>query len=168
MKRWNGVELTNFSSLHYIKGFHDGFSLGNLTCKQQTLFSREEKPQKYQTGEPYAKYTAQEYLALAKERLQPIAVEKEALGYLEKHEYLLELARVARNKLDEYFNPATTEYFLCRIYDPETREEGLMLEIHAAQDFEKAMANLEKFENEWWLDNMPTNGDKLIIDVMFA
>ena len=77
---------------------------------------------------------------------------------------LLKLLRAARHKLDEYFPPTKTKYFVRRRFD----NNGLVLEIHTDLDFETALKQLDKFEDDWWLDNMPTEGHSLLIDVMFA
>ena len=77
------------------------------------------------------------------------------------------LAEIAQSKLDEYFNPAETEYRLRQTHDPETGSNGLMLEIHTQLDGKAAMDTLRRFEDDWWLDNMSPDS-RLIIDVMFA
>lgn len=97
-----------------------------------------------------------------------VSVEEEAIPYLISHENIFSLVLDAKIKLDSYFDSKLTKYYLSRIYDPETQSEGLMLEIRTDQCFTEAMACLEKFEDDWWLDNMPTNGDKFVIDVVFA
>lgn len=77
---------------------------------------------------------------------------------------LLKLLVAARSKLDEYFPPMETKYFVRRRFD----NNGLILEIHTNLDFETALKQLEIFEDDWWLDNLTTEGYSLIIDVMFA
>lgn len=77
---------------------------------------------------------------------------------------LLKLLKAARHKLDEYFPPTKTQYFVRRRFD----NNGLVLEIYTDLDFETALKQLDKFEDDWWLDNMPTDGYSLLIDVMFA
>lgn len=77
---------------------------------------------------------------------------------------LLKLLIAARRKLDEYFLPMETKYFVRRRFD----NNGLVLEIHTDLDFETALKQLEKFEDDWWLNNMPIDGYSLLIDVMFA
>ena len=75
---------------------------------------------------------------------------------------LLKLLRAARHKLDEYFPPMETKYFVRCLYD----NSGLVLEIHTDLDFETTLKQLEKFEDDWWLDNLTTEGYSLIIDVV--
>ena len=77
---------------------------------------------------------------------------------------LLKLLRAARRKLDEYFPSTKTKYFVRRHFD----NNGLVLKIHTDLDSETALKQLDNFKDDWWLDNMPTEGYSLLIDVMFA
>ena len=70
----------------------------------------------------------------------------------------------ARRKLDEYFDPKTTRYVLSETYDPESGSRGLMLEVHTDLGVKEAMAALEKFDDEYWLDVMPAD-TSVVVDV---
>ena len=100
-------------------------------------------------------------------RLQSTKISFEDEGvllYLKKRFHLVRLLNSAQKKLNAYFTDKKTWYFLRQTYS----SDGLVLEVHTPQNGETALAMLEKFEDEWWLDNMPVNSDKILIDVMFV
>ena len=74
----------------------------------------------------------------------------------------INVIEAARRKLDEYFDPRITKYEMDTTYDPETGKRGLILEIHTNLDAEESMAALERFEEDWWLDNLPLDFDFVI------
>ena len=67
-------------------------------------------------------------------------------------------------KLDEYFPAMKTKYFVRRRFD----NSGLMLEIHTDLSFEMTLKQLEKFEDDLWMDNLTIKKYPLLIEVMFA
>lgn len=67
----------------------------------------------------------------------------------------LNLLNDARRKLDEYFDPHTTRYVLSRTFDPDSGSQGLMLEIHTELNCAEALAALDRFNEDYWLDVMP-------------
>lgn len=73
----------------------------------------------------------------------------------------------AIDRLKTYF-PADTEYFLRATYDTNPNSKCVSLDIMTNCSYEESMAALDKFDDEWWLDNMPRRGDVLIIGVRFA
>lgn len=170
MKPLNGNDLAESAMrLGYLKGFCDCFSYFKSPYELPTVFSSNgDCVLVGQKSKSYLGYVAQESFSAAKKSCNTTIAEENALKFLANRDDLLKLVQAARNKLDEYFPSNLTKYVLCRTYDPETQTEGLMLEIHTDQNFEDAMACLEQFEDDWWLDNMPTNGDKFVIDVVFA
>ena len=97
-----------------------------------------------------------------------IAIDSKAHTFLKKHPQLIPLINNAANKLAKYFTDSSTDYYLSLIYNPDTKAQGLCLEIYATLPFAKALSCLERFEDEWWLDNLPDNLDDLVIDVIFA
>ena len=74
----------------------------------------------------------------------------------------INLIEAARRKLDEYFDPKITKYVMDTSYDPESGSRGLVLEIHTNLDLEESVAALERFEEDWLLDNMPADFDFVI------
>lgn len=74
----------------------------------------------------------------------------------------INLIEAARRKLDDYFDPKITRYAMDTSYDPESGKCGLTLKIHTSLDLKESMAVLERFEEDWLLDNLPADFDFVI------
>ena len=77
---------------------------------------------------------------------------------------ILDLISRAVEQLKKYF-PADAEYVLRRTYDLDPNSNCLSLDVLNNRGYDESMAALDKFDDEWWLDNMPRTGDALIIDM---
>lgn len=93
-----------------------------------------------------------------------ISFDERILPYLEKKIRLVNFLNLAKKELNSYFTEENTWFFVRPTYSL----DGVVLEIHTSQDGATALATLEKFEDEWWINNMPVNSDKILIDVVFA
>ena len=86
------------------------------------------------------------------------------VNYLKKHESMVSLLVNVKRELKRFFLNEDLNYKLRFTYD----SNGLMLEVYSIKSCEEALSCLERFEEEWWIDNMPEPPDELIIDVVFA
>lgn len=75
---------------------------------------------------------------------------------------ILPLLTETLDRLKKIF-PADTEYSLSESPDPSDR--GFVLDVWAHGDCKKIMTDLRKFDEEWWIDNMPEPADILIVEV---
>ena len=93
-----------------------------------------------------------------------ISFDERILPYLEKKIQLVNFLILAKKELNSYFTEENTWFFMRPTYSL----DGVVLEIHTSQDGVTALDTLEKFEDKWWINNMPVNSDKILIDVVFA
>ena len=96
-----------------------------------------------------------------------MSINENAGKYIKQHRYLLTLLFRILDKLKEYFPESDTTYSLRRTYSSEPRDNGVVLEIYTHKKSVDALKCLEKFEDDWWIDNLPPKSDNLVIDVMF-
>ena len=91
-----------------------------------------------------------------------IKLGKGVLSFLRKNPDLIELILEAKKELDYYLNPA--HYTL----ELSEHEIDLYLFAHVTMDPTQAKKQLNRFDNEWWIENMWRAKGKLFFDVQYV
>jgi hypothetical protein len=85
------------------------------------------------------------------------------LAFLKEHSYLLPLVTEASAILGEYFVHPTLSIEIHS--DPELARSQLVLSIGTSLEIDQALRQLERFRQDWWLDQLGRTKGNLIIDV---
>lgn len=92
----------------------------------------------------------------------------EALTFLAKHSFLEPLLDEARAEITNLFGPDTTSA-LELITDPESDgSKKLILYIRPNLTVDEACDRLNRFDRDWWLDEIPRANGLLTVDVDFS
>jgi len=91
----------------------------------------------------------------------------EVLQFLQKHSFLLPLLVEAYGKIAEYFETFSS-VVLEVITEPEAENDReLFAFIRTGRPVDEALARLERFDEEWWLEASDRAQGKLCIHVEF-
>lgn len=84
--------------------------------------------------------------------------------YLEENSFLIPLINEASAKLVEYFGPETPQ-ILQVVYHPDDGSCELFLYIKPDLPVSEAIATLDRFDEEWWLDAMDRSNFQMVIKI---
>ena len=91
---------------------------------------------------------------------------EEVFAYLNDHSPLVPLLWVARDKAHQYF-PEHTPLALHLAEYPDDGSRELFLLIQTAQSPEAALSQLDRFDQEWWLDAQDRAAGKLNVKLEY-
>lgn len=81
---------------------------------------------------------------------------------MSRNGFLVPLIREVSSRVNDYFG--SVPFFLERFLDPDSPDDGkLVVSILSDLDPDAADAALERFDEEWWLDNLPRADGKLCV-----
>lgn len=109
------------------------------------------------------------------ERIAPLADlyrfnDREAVtGFLQQHDFLVDLLVEARAHISMHFGPDTpTALEIFYDLDDEHEEPGLLALIETTLPPEEASAQLDRLDETWWLDALPRSQFILTITLRFV
>lgn len=101
---------------------------------------------------------------VVKELRQSFVLSESVVQFISKNSSIAILLIQAKEEIQKYFSD---ELYLETVFDPENGKESLFLGINTKIDINEALAKMDKFTDDWWLNNMHRAGGDLSIDVMF-
>jgi hypothetical protein len=112
----------------------------------------------YDKNEADLKYISENYLFRNK---------KQVFAFIQENPYLIDLLVDAYQKI-QYFFSSCTEVFLQIVGEPESsNDKQLIAWISLSLNPDEAIARLDQFDEEWWLDEMERAQDKLCFTIEF-
>ena len=72
----------------------------------------------------------------------------------------------AVDEIEKFFGKVNLSLKILKIYE-ESYFEQLQICIETNRSIEDSLALLDKFDNDWWLEQLPIVKDKLSIDVIY-
>jgi hypothetical protein len=84
--------------------------------------------------------------------------------YLEENSFLIPLINEASAKLVEYFG-AETPQILQVVHHPDDGSRELFLYVKPDLPFSEALATLDRFDEDWWLDAMDRSNFQMVISL---
>jgi hypothetical protein len=84
--------------------------------------------------------------------------------YLEENSFLIPLINEASAKLVEYFGPETPQ-ILQVVYHPDDGSCELFLYVKPDLPVSEAIATLDRFDEDWWLDAMDRSNFQMVIKI---
>ncbi|HLG12916.1 MAG TPA: hypothetical protein VJH03_00110 [Blastocatellia bacterium] len=102
----------------------------------------------------------------AVERLYCLREPPEVRRFLSSHSFLIPLVFQAHDRIGSYFAPL--QFTLQVIAEPESvNDQQLVLFMAVDLSPAEALARLQQFDNDWWLDAMDEAKGKLCISLEF-
>lgn len=86
------------------------------------------------------------------------------MGYLQENGFLIPVIEEASEKLVEYFGEDTPQVLEVR-YHPDDGSCDLFLYVQTKLPVSEAFATMDRFDWDWWLDEMPRSQFKLVIAI---
>src|SRR5574341_650163 len=87
--------------------------------------------------------------------------------YLEENSFLIPLINEASAKLVEYFG-AETPQILQVVYHPDDGSCELFLHVKPDLPVSEALATLDRFDEDWWLDAMERSNFQMVVSLGYA
>jgi hypothetical protein len=84
--------------------------------------------------------------------------------YLEENRFLIPLINEASAKLVEYFGEETPQ-ILQVVYHPDDGSRELFLYVKPDLPVSEAIATLDRFDEDWWLDAMDRSNFQMVIKI---
>jgi hypothetical protein len=101
------------------------------------------------------------------EQLYSFRRPEEVVELLQAHPFLVPLLEEAHEKIAQYFGPSS-EVMLEVVTDPEAMDDReLFAFIRTTLPPDEALSNLDRLDQEWWLDAGDRAEGNLCIDVEF-